>query len=90
MSLFFILALKYINKTNKWIYQPIYSRKSGDICHSMSSDENVRFRSVTAAILAAILDFSVSPKIRSCYPVDMHYGGPNDVKSIEKKLSMQG
>ena len=38
-----------------------------------------------AAILAAILDFSVSSRICACYPPDMHYRGPNYVESTIKK-----
>ena len=47
---------------------------------------------VLAAILAAILDFSVSLRIFACYPADIYYSGPNDVKSTLKKLyfSKQG
>ena len=45
---------------------------------------------VLAAILAAILDFSVSSRIFACYPADIYYRGPNDVKStIKKTLSFQ-
>ena len=41
---------------------------------------------ILAAILAAILDFSVSSSIFACYPPDIHYRGANDVKSTVKKL----
>ena len=40
---------------------------------------------IKAAILAATLDLSVSSRIHSCYPPDMHYIGPNDIESIDKK-----
>ena len=36
---------------------------------------------ILAAILAAILDFSVSLRIFACYPPDFHYKGANDAKS---------
>ena len=40
--------------------------------------------------LTAILDFSVSSRIFACYPADIYYRGPNDVKStIKKTLSFQ-
>ena len=41
---------------------------------------------MVVAILAAILDFSVSSRIFACYPPDFHYGGANDAKSTVKKL----
>ena len=40
---------------------------------------------ILAAILAAILDFSVSSRIFACYPPDFHYRGDNDAKSTIKK-----
>ena len=40
---------------------------------------------ILAAILAAILDFSVSSRIFACYPPDSHYRGANDAKSTVKK-----
>ena len=47
---------------------------------------------ILAAILAAILDFSVSSRIFACFPPDFHYRGTNDAKSTVKKLyhSKQG
>ena len=45
---------------------------------------------ILAAILAAILDFSVSSRIFACYPPDFHYWGANDAKStVKKTLSFQ-
>ena len=40
---------------------------------------------ILAAILAAILDFSVSSQNFACYPPDFHYRGANDAKSTVKK-----
>ena len=40
---------------------------------------------ILAAILAAILDFSVSSRIFACYPPDFHYRGANDARSTVKK-----
>ena len=39
---------------------------------------------ILAAILAAILDFSVSSIIFACYPPDFHYRGANYAKSTVK------
>ena len=45
---------------------------------------------ILAAILAAILDFSVSSRIFACYPPASHYRGANDAKStVKKTLSFQ-
>ena len=45
---------------------------------------------MVVAILAAILDFSVSSGIFTCYPPDFHYRGANDAKStVKKTLSFQ-
>ena len=45
---------------------------------------------ILAAILAAILDFSVSSRIFACYQPDFHYRGANDAKStVKKTLSFQ-
>ena len=38
------------------------------------------------AILAAILDLSVSSRIFACYPPDFYYRGANDTHSTVKKL----
>ena len=40
---------------------------------------------ILAAILAAIMDLSVSSRICACYPSDFHYRGSNDAKSTVKK-----
>ena len=47
---------------------------------------------MVVAILAAILDFSVSSKSFACYPPDFYYRGANDAKYTVKKLyhSKQG
>ena len=47
---------------------------------------------MVVAILAAILNFSVSSRIYACYPPDFHYRGANDAKFTVKKLyySKQG
>ena len=43
---------------------------------------------ILAAILAAILDFSVSSRIFACYLPDFHYRGANDAKSTVKKTTL--
>ena len=39
---------------------------------------------MVVAILAAILDFSVSSIFFACHPPDFHYRGDNDAKSTVK------
>ena len=48
--------------------------------------QNLGFIIMFVAILAAILDFSVSSRTFACYLSDFYYRGANDTKSIVKNF----
>ena len=77
------LQLQYIY--HKWTVGVHYYEKCGITWYSTSNGSKVRFQHVVVAILAAILDFSVSSRIFAYYPPDIYYRVPNDVKSTIKK-----
>ncbi len=80
-----ISLLQLQKQLKKWTSHVKFYRKVGVTCHYGANGSKVMLLRVKAAILAAILVFSVSSRIHSCYPPDMHYRRPSDVKSIEKK-----
>ena len=81
-----IWQLQLQNKCQKLTVGVHYYEKSGTTWHSTSNSSNVKFYHVVVAILVVILDFSVSSRIFVCYPPDIYYRGPNDVKSTIKKI----
>ena len=64
-----------------------YTRKRCVMLYCRSNGSKVICLYGVAAILAAILDFSVGSRIHACYPMDIQYRGLNDVKSIIKTLT---
>ena len=80
-----VIELQSQKGSQKWIPDAQISRKSGITWHYRPNGSKVNFTGSPAAILAAILNFSKCSRIAACYLPDIHYAGPKEVESKEKK-----